>query len=469
MIVSAPPISWNEWHSLTPADEALTVSVIIPAKDNQGQLNLCLASLVEQDYPHDKFVVIVVDHGSLEPLVLPEWAPASFKMLRHDNGSGPGAPRAAGAKAASSDVLLFIDSDIIASSSMVRNFSRWHSVAESAVVLGFRDFIAPEGISVEDIRNAVKSDCLVDFMRDRKGTEGQEWIDAYLRSSADNTKNREDLWTIVVGAGLAIRRDFYEYIGGFRDFRVHGIEDTEFGFRAFTGGGIIIPDRECLGYHMGMRTISKNRDAVMRDRFSLLANTIAHDRARPPLKNSIWQVPKVQAQIVLGNDADFVAIRSTVDDILVSTFTDVHVEIFCSLDDLRTEIIDYYTANSRVSLSNGNPQSGFPAPFTLRVDAGVRFNKESLENIVSDSLADPQGVVAYVIDSDDVSLELWRTRTMCRASFAASVTNSQEARSYIRDNFGETWKPAASVGLTRDKGVSDFRLHGGRYVLGTGS
>lgn len=446
-------VKWNKWRDLElPSGSDVPrskVSVIIPARTGQEQLDICLAALAGQDYPADLMEVIVVDHGSIPALRLPEWVSQGYRIVRHEEGKGPGAARAAGADQAQGEILMFMDSDIIASRSMVANYVKWPAVLEEALVLGFRDFIDPVGLTADDVRSHAEEGNLEELLFPRLGQEGQDWIDNFLKRSDDNQANREDLWNIVVGAGLALSRRFYDYIGGFRDFRVHGIEDTEFGFRVFQGGGVIIPDRACHGYHLGLRAMSVSGEKIKRDRRGLLANYIAHDRSRPRLANAVWQVPKVRAQIIALPGDSFETIHSTADDLLASSFTDLSIEIF-SQDSMATmELAEYYSANSRVAVLEGRPVSGFPSPFTLRVAPGVKLAKDSVDKILKDALADPKGVVAYVVNNDGVSLEFWRTRALSRAGFSSAVSSGDESRQFVREMFGETWKSGEEADISR--------------------
>jgi glycosyltransferase involved in cell wall biosynthesis len=45
-------------------EELPIVSVVIPVRNDARRLAVCLASLREQDYPSDRYEVIVVDNGS---------------------------------------------------------------------------------------------------------------------------------------------------------------------------------------------------------------------------------------------------------------------------------------------------------------------------------------------------------------------------------------------------------------------
>jgi chlorobactene glucosyltransferase len=49
-----------------PADRAPHISVIVPARDEEANIGLCLGSLLAQDYPCDRLHIVVVDDHSAD-------------------------------------------------------------------------------------------------------------------------------------------------------------------------------------------------------------------------------------------------------------------------------------------------------------------------------------------------------------------------------------------------------------------
>ena len=89
------------------------VSVIIPTHNRPGPLAAFLQALSEQDFPSDRFEVVVVDDGSDTPL---EASIAPFRtkldiMLLSQASAGPAAARNAGAAQARGEFLAFTDDD----------------------------------------------------------------------------------------------------------------------------------------------------------------------------------------------------------------------------------------------------------------------------------------------------------------------------------------------------------------------
>jgi len=63
-----------ELGAWTPVDR---VCVVLPARDNQTELERTLAALAHQTYPAELLEVVVVDDSSQPPLTLPALAPAA--------------------------------------------------------------------------------------------------------------------------------------------------------------------------------------------------------------------------------------------------------------------------------------------------------------------------------------------------------------------------------------------------------
>lgn len=88
-------------------------SIIVPTYNRQLALNRCLRSLLRQAYPPDQFEVIVVDDGSVHPVILdPDLFVGGFavSLMRIPN-SGPGPARNAGVAVAKGQFLAFTDDD----------------------------------------------------------------------------------------------------------------------------------------------------------------------------------------------------------------------------------------------------------------------------------------------------------------------------------------------------------------------
>ncbi len=80
------------------------VTVVIPVRGNQSGVDRLLSALACPDVD-----IIVVDDGSDVPIVVPD----RVRLLRFDVNRGPAAARNAGASAASTEFVAFLDSDTV--------------------------------------------------------------------------------------------------------------------------------------------------------------------------------------------------------------------------------------------------------------------------------------------------------------------------------------------------------------------
>jgi len=93
---------------------SLTFSVVIPTRDRFPQLKMCLEALSAQDFPREKFEIIVVNDGSREPV--PQNISAfknslSLTILNRAQSNGPGVARNQGGHTARCEYLAFTDDD----------------------------------------------------------------------------------------------------------------------------------------------------------------------------------------------------------------------------------------------------------------------------------------------------------------------------------------------------------------------
>lgn len=91
------------------------VSVVIPTRDRPDSLACCLEALAAQTMPTGSFEVIVVDDGSLQPLVIDasRWAGRYPLVSIHQRNTGPAGARSRGVVAARGELLAFTDDDCL--------------------------------------------------------------------------------------------------------------------------------------------------------------------------------------------------------------------------------------------------------------------------------------------------------------------------------------------------------------------
>src|SRR6185295_15410990 len=95
----------------------MRISIVIPVHDNEACLRHCLAALPS---PGPDVEIIVVDDASTPPVA----ARPGIEVLRLASNAGPGAARNHGARRATGDVLLFVDSDVVVAPDAVERMRR---------------------------------------------------------------------------------------------------------------------------------------------------------------------------------------------------------------------------------------------------------------------------------------------------------------------------------------------------------
>ena len=410
----------QKWRTLEPAPlgeltPRLRVCVVIPARDCQPELDRTLAALSAQTYPAELLEVLVVDDASTPPLTVPALAPGRTRVLRVEEAQehGSGRARDRGARDTDADVVLFLDADMIVDRWHVEAHARWHHLAPYPVVIGRKWFVDVDGISPEDVARAVPTDGLEELLEGRP-RQRHSWQENFIRKRGRLTRDSEDTFVAVVGADVSVGRELYERSGGFASFGLRGIVDTEFGFRAFTSGGLIIPDREAISFHQGARSFASRGDEIKRERIGLAANHLPLPMFRPVNTGRRWAVPRVHASVRADGAAPH-DVLLTVDTLLGSSFTDLHVEV---AGQVPRWLQDHWAHEQRVTLVDHASASGFPSPLTLTVSAGMQVGPEAVALAV-DRLRGAPVVRSEV--APGLVLELRPTRWLRRVELAGGA------------------------------------------------
>ena len=374
-------VRYNDWRhvAVEPLDTftpTLPVSVIIPSYQTPAEtLARTLAALEGQTCPRGLFEVVIVDDGSEPPLSRPRSTSLAVKVVRQER-RGFGAPRArnTGARAASHDILLFLDSDVLAEADWMAAHARWHHAVADALTIGPCAGVSMDGIDAETIRS--RTGALKALFADRRGDP--VWTESHLARTRCLTSRADDIFRVVISGNLGIRGDFFWSVGGFDEsFRRYGMEDTEFGYRAYTAGGLLAPVQDAFVWHQGRwndeERAAKDRSHRLQRRKA--AHLIAHPGFRVNQPGRICTVPQFvvtidarqsQAEPVVNAAAHILADR--VHDLVV------RIETPARDDDERVALLhDEFGANPRVRISPRlSALDEFPAsPFHVTLPATV--------------------------------------------------------------------------------------------------
>lgn len=448
---ATPIVAGNDWSAI-PSIPSFhgKVSVIVPAHCPQEDLNRCILALGQQEIPGGELEVVVVDHKSSPPLTAPQTS-LDLRMDRWEVGHGPGAARRRGADLATGDILVFCDVDVLLDAGSLWEFARIPAACDYAVSLGFRQFVDPARVDTPSIEQALISGSAREYFASRKAAEGQEWIDEFLAKTDDNRIWRDDLWIVIVGAGMGVSRSLYQYAGGYRDFPFHGIEDTEFGWRLFQAGAVVVPNRGATGHHIGLRTISRDRERTTFLRAGTIANELPHKRFRLPSKGRQWRVPQVAVQMLVDDHVSVPVVVRTCNALLASEPADILVSIvvdsgYEDLDVLKS----HFAGDAKVNFVSPE-EVGVPisSPYLVRMKADIRLSPSSLRGGIAELNESGAGLLAVSVGEDDVSFELWRTSALSRAEWI-QFHYGEDSRSALRSCYPEIWRSGDQLQMARD-------------------
>jgi glycosyltransferase involved in cell wall biosynthesis len=202
------------------------LSVVVPTRDRAGVLSRCLAALEREQADE----VVVVDDGSLDgtPQVLSQNAWVRSLRLA---GEGRSAAKNAGVSAATGDVVLFLDDDVIATPGLVERHRRHHAghPEQEEALLG-RVTWAPE----------------LEITRHMRWLEDGGPLFAY-----NLIQDRDDVpFRMLYTANVSLKRAFLEPF----DSGLPIYEDTELAYRLSKRGLRLRYDPLALGHHLRTET-----------------------------------------------------------------------------------------------------------------------------------------------------------------------------------------------------------------------
>lgn len=146
-----------------------TFSVVIPTYNRPQQLTSCLAALAKQDYPTDKYQIVVVDDGSRTPLnsiVDTDKNQINITLIRQQN-AGPAAARNTGVQHAIGDYIAFTDDDCMPDAAWLRQFAVALHTSPDAMVGGHTVNALPQNLY------SSASQALIDYLYSYYGSATQ--------------------------------------------------------------------------------------------------------------------------------------------------------------------------------------------------------------------------------------------------------------------------------------------------------
>lgn len=144
----------------------LKMSIIIPTYNSNLTLEKILLSIASQEELIEKKIsveVIIIDDGSKEPIynVTNKFEKILDLVIIRTKNQGSGEARNLGIRVAKNDIILFLDSDVILSKSLLANHLFVHqSLPAQIILVSFRENIGKNNIklNIKNIKNGIAAD-----------------------------------------------------------------------------------------------------------------------------------------------------------------------------------------------------------------------------------------------------------------------------------------------------------------------
>lgn len=236
------PLPGNRWDLLDGVlpEHPPLVSVIVAHYEQQRQLDRTCAALARQDYPADRLEVIVVDDGSAAAPTVP---PGVRLLRQEDRGFRLSAARNLGARAATGQVLCFLDADTVPEPGYVSALTRLPALSPDCVVVGRRRHADLAGVA---------PDVPIEKAGPAHELPEPAWlIDAY-RASRNLLDADDRSYRFLIGAVIACSRSLFDEVGGFDEtFSHYGGEDWEWVYRMWLAGAVLAHEPAAVAWHDG--------------------------------------------------------------------------------------------------------------------------------------------------------------------------------------------------------------------------
>jgi GT2 family glycosyltransferase len=255
------------------------ISVIIPTRDRGRDLARCLGGLERQDAPELLTEVIVVDDHSAVPVDGAAFAGHALPVVVARNGGrpGPAAARNIGARAATGDVLAFLDDDAVPAGDWLR---RLHAHFEE------RRCRALTGRILGD-----EQDCVLARARQLR----------YDRRHAVAERAERSVH-FLAGGNAAVSAAAFRALGGM-DETFEMMHDQEFALRLTASGvrctyasDVIIRHRHCKGWRSAFGTTLRSA------RYRVMLGMMYGHRARWSVRSYVTSVRGLVARGVESGD-----------------------------------------------------------------------------------------------------------------------------------------------------------------------
>ena len=265
------------------------LSVIVPAHNASSTIRACLQALVGSDVDRRSWELIVVDDASTDSSEAVARELADTVISTGGKARGPAYARNRGAEAATGDILVFVDSDVVVHSDAVRRLRDRLADPSLAAVFGSYDDNPSDRSRISQYRNLLHH---------------------YVHHETAGK-----VPTFWAGCG-AVRRSAFTAVNGFDEARYPRpqIEDIELGYRLSQAADILL-DPEIQGTHFKRWTLGSMVRTDLLDRAIPWTRLLL---GRGPASRT--STPSLGLRAVLGTAATGLAVASLAVAIVTRSF-----------------------------------------------------------------------------------------------------------------------------------------------------
>ena len=235
----------------------VSCGIIIPTKNKAPRLKLTLSALESQQSEISE--IIIVDDGSIDqtPSLVLQFSRRLPIQYIHPPKKGRAAARNAGAAKSKSDLLIFLDDDILIGKRFVQAHKKAQYTHQTIVHGPLHELVG--AATLHDPAKGGRGIPPLSYdILSKQGFEmnqGRYMINALERSIELMFKGvlkSVAPWLCAVGANMSISRLAWSALGGFDEaFGITwGCEDLEFGYRAHQAGFNFELSKNAYGVHM---------------------------------------------------------------------------------------------------------------------------------------------------------------------------------------------------------------------------
>lgn len=128
-------------------EKNIKASIIIPTKNREHHIKLCLTNLFKQTISKNEFEVIVIDDGSTDATCKIASNFNGVTVIKNSYSHGPAKARNQGIELAKGEIIIFIDSDILVAPDFIEKHIEYHRNIKDCIVLGARQHLKPNAVN----------------------------------------------------------------------------------------------------------------------------------------------------------------------------------------------------------------------------------------------------------------------------------------------------------------------------------